>query len=853
MNAPSSWRSAEAEARAARERGDHAAARQIFLNIAELLPKAGWVQVQIGADSRALGDFAAATQAFTAALGLDPENAHAKAGLAHCARARGDRAASLAIFQEIFAEHTEVTWAGIEAAADLQALNRLAEAEAAYRAVLAVAPANSHGLLGLGQLARNAGQFEVALTWFEQAVRVDPGNPWPRLGIGATMLALGRLEEAEAAYGACLGLNEAHLALIGLGQCARARGDNRAAIEHFVAASEESPRSLWPWFELATENCNIGDFAAARAAARAALAHHPQDASIWQRLAQTEQRAGNLAGAKDMLEEALARQPGSVESFLELSEVERRLGDQAASDMWLREALNLNPCHAGALAALAGRYIVRGEAAEALAAYDAALAMQPDNLPLRLGALEAQAAAGESVAALDGFAALADETGGTPELYLKWIKLTREVGYFARALKLSHAATARFPSHFWLAIARVQTGLLVGQRDVELPFLCRLVTRSLPERAQKLRFLGLFAEREGHYGDAARFYEAAIRANPEDAGPHYELARVTILTLDLQAARQHLSSANRIDAHHIRQRGVSLNISQTHLGQLLDEYLLDARALQELQSLAPLLPAQRAEALRLLAGVFPDNTAVAVSLMLALRESGRMRYVAPSERNAQIPKFIGQFWDKGEPPADICAIMATWPQHNPDYQLVRFDLGSAASFLRQHFPAEVHAAFSRQLEPAQRADLFRLAWLYQVGGVYVDADDRCLAPLANLLPARANAVFYQEDLGTLGNNFIAVAPGNEIILYALKAAVLAVNRGDSDILWLSTGPGLLTRALAQHIAARGTTTLPPGMAVLQRHVLHQVLAPHCVARYKKTKLHWANSSFNANPKRGMKE
>ncbi len=849
MNTAAPWHAAEAEALAARARGDHAGAREALLIVAGLLPKAGWVQVKIGAECRALGDFTAAVRAFEVALQLDPLNIHAKAGLAHCARARGDRAASLAIFQDIFAGDANVAWAMVEAAADLEALNRPAEAEATFRAILAIAPANSHALLGLGQLARKAGQFEDALLWFEKAINADPDNPWPRLGAGAALLGLGRLKDAEAAYRACIGGGEEHLALIGLGQCARAHGDKAAAITNFTAACEKSPRSLWPWLELASEQCNVGDFAAARTAARAALAYHPREPLIWQRLAQTELRAGHLTDAKDMLQEALTCLPGSAGIWMEMAAVERRLNHQAASDVCLNEALRLDPCHAGALAVLAGQNIVRGEAMEACIRYKAALAIQPYNLQLRLGALEAQAAAGDAEGALAGFVALAEEVGATSELYLKWIKLTREVGHFSQALKLSHTATARFPNHFWLAIARVQIGLLVGQAGVELPFLLRLITRSLPEKAAQLRFLGLFAEREGQLGPATRFYEAAARANPEDAGPHHELARVKILTLELKQARHHLTRATQIDAHHIRERGISLNISQTHLGQLLDEYLVDAKAWQELQVLATLPPAPRSQALRLMVSIFPENTAVAVSLMLALRESGGLRYAAQAEPQAQIPKLICQFWDKAEPPADIRSIMASWEAYNPDYQLIRFDLNSAAAFLREHYPAELLGVFSRQLEPAQRADLFRLAWLYKTGGVYIDADDRCLAPLSGLISAHVNAVFYQEDLGTLGNNFIAVAPGNEIILRALNLALLALKRDDRDILWLSTGPGLITRAFAQYMTTRLTVELPPGMAVLQRHVLHQVLAPHCAAGYKKTKLHWANSSFNANPDR----
>jgi mannosyltransferase OCH1-like enzyme len=67
-------------------------------------------------------------------------------------------------------------------------------------------------------------------------------------------------------------------------------------------------------------------------------------------------------------------------------------------------------------------------------------------------------------------------------------------------------------------------------------------------------------------------------------------------------------------------------------------------------------------------------------------------------------------------------------------------------------------AFKRAREPAQRADIFRLAYLANHGGFYADADDRCLASVGSFVPPDPRFVAFHEDFGTLGNNFLAVAP-----------------------------------------------------------------------------------------------
>jgi hypothetical protein len=94
-------------------------------------------------------------------------------------------------------------------------------------------------------------------------------------------------------------------------------------------------------------------------------------------------------------------------------------------------------------------------------------------------------------------------------------------------------------------------------------------------------------------------------------------------------------------------------------------------------------------------------------------------------------------------------------------------------------------------------------------------------------------VLAQEDFGCAANHFLAVAPGHPVLQAALRAMVMAINRGDNEFPWLSSGPGLLTRALALHLAARGVAAgLPPGLALLDRRALGHVAAAGCFAAYK---------------------
>lgn len=152
---------------------------------------------------------------------------------------------------------------------------------------------------------------------------------------------------------------------------------------------------------------------------------------------------------------------------------------------------------------------------------------------------------------------------------------------------------------------------------------------------------------------------------------------------------------------------------------------------------------------------------------------------------------------------------------------------------------------------AKKADLFRLAYLFAEGGYYADVDDRCGAPIATVVPPHARAAFFQDEYGTVGNNFVGAVPGHPIIGLALDLAVEAIARDDRDVLWLSTGPGLLTRAFAQTLARSSLNwgRWLDATVVLERGELARAVRVHCACAYKQTDRHWSRTAFGRAAKR----
>ena len=232
--------------------------------------------------------------------------------------------------------------------------------------------------------------------------------------------------------------------------------------------------------------------------------------------------------------------------------------------------------------------------------------------------------------------------------------------------------------------------------------------------------------------------------------------------------------------------------------------------------------------------------------MLSLRREGSFDHASPRPQDAVIPLQIAQFWHSDAPPADVLALTRTWVDRNPDCAYRLFSGHDAHVFLSTQYPAVVADAYRLARDPTRKADIFRRAYLLRCGGLYADADDRCVTPISGLLKPGTSLFLYQEDIGSIGNNVMAAVPGHPALSRALNLAVAGVTGGDSDIAWLATGPGLLTRVLAQITVEGGPSTFDAsGIQVWSRRALLPFVATCCMTAYKHTRRHWSRAAFLA--------
>ncbi len=207
---------------------------------------------------------------------------------------------------------------------------------------------------------------------------------------------------------------------------------------------------------------------------------------------------------------------------------------------------------------------------------------------------------------------------------------------------------------------------------------------------------------------------------------------------------------------------------------------------------------------------FPLEREANISFVLAGLEAGVVRLFAEpagSPPRAAPHPFVApgivQFWH-GPPPDDVRLLMEGWQRHNPQLRHELFDEARARGFLALNFGAEIAAAFDYCHHAAMKSDVFRLAYLFLHGGVYVDADEACRRPLEPVFDAleEAECVLYLRSgvQPYINNSFIAARPQARVIGTALREVTdrlrAARASGQRTDIWHSSGPGALTRAAA---------------------------------------------------------
>lgn len=202
-----------------------------------------------------------------------------------------------------------------------------------------------------------------------------------------------------------------------------------------------------------------------------------------------------------------------------------------------------------------------------------------------------------------------------------------------------------------------------------------------------------------------------------------------------------------------------------------------------------------------------------------------------------IPKLIFQYWNTPKIPEEVARVMQSW-QDAPGFEHRLFDRQAALSFLRDHFGPRHARAFQLANSAAEECDFLRLCLLYRHGGIYADADDLLIGDASQLIAEGPGLIATAEPWGALANNVICAPVGHPVMLWALQAAGRSLLARENDGTWFKTGPGLMTRAVANWLGQATSAETETGLTILTQAQLASHVQPHVRLSYKMSGQYW---------------
>jgi tetratricopeptide (TPR) repeat protein len=217
-----------------------------------------------------------------------------------------------------------------------------------------------------GQSAHARGEFEKALEFYEQAIKVRPEFPEAEFQRGNVLVSLSRLEEADAAFRRAISLKKNwSLPYSALGALLMRRERDGEASSFLRQALTVDPHDNIALRLLSELRLHAGDPKEALELATRATQNPDAPTSAWVGLAIAQRANGNKDAARKTLDKVLSDSPDNVAALLERSDlsIDEKAYDSAIAD--LKTVTKLRPGDKVVLSRLAFAYQQAGRADDA--------------------------------------------------------------------------------------------------------------------------------------------------------------------------------------------------------------------------------------------------------------------------------------------------------------------------------------------------------------------------------------------------------------------------------------------------------------------------------------------------------
>jgi tetratricopeptide (TPR) repeat protein len=223
---------------------------------------------------------------------------------------------------------------------------RLADAEAAFRRVLQDGGREAYVYNNLAIVHQQQGRHREAIAECREAIRLDAAYPAPRVVMGGSLLALGRVAEAVTALEGAVKLQpKERLVREQLARAYERAGRPSAAIEQYRVMRALAPADPEAAYQLGRAYLRLSEWAMQRL-----RDVDPGSARLFQALGHNYRVQGRADLAVRAFERALAADPKLPEVHLALAQIHAAQGNWTSARAEVERELAIVPESAGALA-----------------------------------------------------------------------------------------------------------------------------------------------------------------------------------------------------------------------------------------------------------------------------------------------------------------------------------------------------------------------------------------------------------------------------------------------------------------------------------------------------------------------
>lgn len=383
-----------------------------------------------------------------------------------------------------------------------------------------------------GVVAQQRGDLESAERAFRASHELAADDPAIALRLGEVLLDRGRSSEVEPLLRrAATHPGLAAAAEAALGRAAGARGNPRAAIEHYRRALELQPAATSLYVPLARSLRLVGRDAEAKAAlTRAGADESRREDPILRQVFGRRQgvapllaRAGRRAGAGDLeaaealYRRALSSAPTSVEAKKGLVGVFLQRGAFDEAQPLIEETLARQPDDVEARLRLARVLELRGVRERALAEYERAVRSAPSQLEPRLALAAALQRMNRAVTAIEHYEAVLARDSGERSAILGRIQALADLGRLREARQEMAAYLSTHPADLEAHLMAAQLAARNGDPAAAEGFRRVLeANRADPSTsARAAQGLGNLAAQRQAWDEAEAAFTRALELDPE--------------------------------------------------------------------------------------------------------------------------------------------------------------------------------------------------------------------------------------------------------------------------------------------------------------------------------------------------